>query len=256
MGSAWLRSLPLLAFLLVCVGCRVGGPAQPAFEVTIDAELRAEAEADAQLEGEGELEAEAEIETSPARPSSPRSEFYGIPLDGAEDIVFVLDRSGSMNSLAHDPVGQADAPEGASAPPSAIEVAHEQLVDALTRLPAGARVNVIFFNHRVEAFAPSLIPMEEQDRDDFIEFVREMSATGATALAPAMRTAFLMHPRRVVLLSDGLGNRGGTSRDVMRDAREAMRAGVRIDAIGLGEGHDAELLEALARESGGLYRSF
>jgi hypothetical protein len=58
----------------------------------------------------------------------------------------------------------------------------------------------------------------------------------------------------VVLLSDGLGNVGGSSEDVLRDAREAMRGGVRIDAIGFGAGHDARLLQALASESGGLYQ--
>ena len=37
-----------------------------------------------------------------------------------------------------------------------------------------------------------------------------------------------------MLLSDGLGNVGGNAQAVLRDAREAMRGGVRIDTIGLG----------------------
>jgi hypothetical protein len=59
----------------------------------------------------------------------------------------------------------------------------------------------------------------------------------------------------VVLLSDGLGNVGGNASAVLRDAREAMRGGVRIDTIGLGRGQDSELLSALAGESGGLYQA-
>ena len=71
-----------------------------------------------------------------------------------------------------------------------------------------------------------------------------------------MRTAFLMNARQIVLLSDGLGNIGGDSRALLRDAREAMRSGVRIDTIGLGKDQDAALLETLAVESGGLYQAF
>jgi len=70
-----------------------------------------------------------------------------------------------------------------------------------------------------------------------------------------MRTAFLMNARRIVLLSDGLGNVGGNADAVLRDAREAIRGGVRIDTIGLGSGQDGALLSALARESGGLYQA-
>jgi hypothetical protein len=80
-------------------------------------------------------------------------------------------------------------------------------------------------------------------------------AAGSTALAPAMRTAFVMNARRVVLLSDGLGNVGGNADAVLRDAREAMHGGVRIDTIGLGRGQDDRLLSKLAGESGGLYQA-
>jgi hypothetical protein len=64
----------------------------------------------------------------------------------------------------------------------------------------------------------------------------------------------LLNARRIVLLSDGLGNVGGGSHAVLRDAREAMRGGVRIDAVGIGRDADANLLQTLANESGGLYQ--
>jgi hypothetical protein len=260
---AWL----CLVVLLVGAGCRVAVPVHPLTEVTVDAEIaaKAELEAEAELEVKGELEAEAELEAETgiatpepiATPAGPVKvgEFFGIALDDARDIVFVLDRSGSMNDPT-GPMAHQDTPDAAPARMRRIEMARAQLIAALEGIPGGTRVNVIYFNHRIEGFAPALTPLDGTERDELIEFVRTMGATGATALAPAMRTALLMNPRRVVLLSDGLGNRGGTSRDVLRDAREAMRGGVRIDAIGLGDDQDAELLEALARESGGIYRAF
>lgn len=209
-------------------------------------------------------------------------EFFGIPLEGVQDVVFVLDCSGSMAELAPGPTAQIRVPDSPSpvgagstdvtpgdngAPdeqpqqpqqprqPRKIDVAQAELVDALERLPAGTRMNVLFFNSDLEAFAPSMVPLEETSRAGLVGFVKETAPTGSTALAPAMRTAFLMDARRIVLLSDGLGNVGGNAHAVLRDAREAMGGGVRIDTIGLGKGQDTELLQALASESGGLYQA-
>ncbi|MBA3456388.1 MAG: VWA domain-containing protein [Deltaproteobacteria bacterium] len=228
-------------------------------------------------------------------------EFFGIPLEGAGDIVFVFDTSGSMSELAAGRLAQiqttpgpppgppppppvdpgppgppptepppdpsidpssvpADAapvaPELAPAPtqPRKIDVAQAELVAALERLPAGTRINVLFFNDELEAFAPNMVPLDDPGRAGMVGFVRETIPVGNTALAPAMRTAFLMNARRIVLLSDGLGNVGGRAHHVLRDAREAIRGGVRIDTIGLGRDQDRQLLQALASESGGLYQ--
>jgi hypothetical protein len=230
-------------------------------------------------------------------------EFFGIPLDGANDIVFALDVSGSMNNAADGrvaplaaPPAPAAAPSDPSAPPPAgaptdpnappadpnapppppgagpapmpmpasaapvrstkIEVAKAELVDALTKLPAGTRVDVIFFDSEVEAFAPDVVALDDATRASLIGYVSAETAAGSTALAPAMRTAFVMQSHRVVLLSDGLGNVNGNSDDVLRDAREAIRAGIRIDTIGIGIDQDRQLLGELAGESGGLYQAF
>lgn len=220
-------------------------------------------------------------------------EFFGVPLENAQDVVFVLDCSGSMTEAAQgrlvqeyqappapapapdpnapidpaqppppDPNAPPPDPNAQPAPPAPvapvsptkIAVAQAELLDALQRLPVGTRMNVVFFNSELEAFAPGMIPLDEQGRTDLVSFIKGISATGSTALAPAMRTAFVMNAKRIVLLSDGLGNVGGGSESVIRDAREAMHGGVRIDTIGLGAGQDADLLGSLARESGGLYQ--
>ena len=97
--------------------------------------------------------------------------------------------------------------------------------------------------------------LEAGAREHITIFMTEATPDGPTALAPALRTAFLMNPRRVVLLSDGLGNVGGDSDDILRDAQEAISGGVRIDTIGLGPDQDRPLLRALAQQSGGLYQA-
>jgi hypothetical protein len=199
---------------------------------------------------------------------APVVEFFGIPLDDAQDVVFVLDRSGSMGASAQGALAQITDPNAAPPPagdpnvpappppvPTKIEVAHYELIEALKRLPAGTRLDVIFFNEDLAAYQPGLFALDDAGRAGVISFVSGAAAAGQTALVPAMRTAFLMNARRVVLLSDGLGNVGGDARALLRDAREAMLGGVRIDTIGLGTGQDARTLSTLARESGGIYQA-
>ena len=162
---------------------------------------------------------------------------------------------------ATDPQGNPVAANGAPAPSgplqaTKLQVAQAELIDALDRLPEGTRMNVIFFADGVEAFAPRLVPLMNAEREQLIAYVESTSARGSTALVPAMRLAMMLQARRIVLLSDGQGNVGGIDAELLRDAREAIRGGVRIDTIGLGSGHDRQLLGTLATESGGLYQSF
>lgn len=279
-----MRRWSLILMLLGCASCMVRVPSPVGLKVSLNATIRTQVQ----------IEPPRPPEPAVALRGAPVAEFFGIPLEGTADVVFVLDCSGSMSANAQGRLVQIEAPpeavpagpgtpppfgpppppppdaapppdgpppDGAPPPPpprraSKIEVAREELIDALQRLAAGTPMDIIFFNDTVEAFAPGPVPLEEGRRAELLDFVRGMTASGATALAPAMRTALLMNARRIVLLSDGLGNVGGDSRAVLRDAREAMRGGVRIDTIGLGSSQDAELLLALAQESGGIYQAF
>jgi len=279
----------LLALLVIgCAACRVGvrGPLVPSLKINVKARVVVPAPT-VRVQGGATVVVPAPPPPPPPVAvelvGAPVVEFFGIPLDDAADIVFVLDRSGSMSEMATGrvalistspppvepppvvapppPAPPADpyappppAPAPAPAAPRKIDVARAELIDALSRLPAGTRLNVIFFNDEIEALAADVVAVDDTGRANMIAFVRETLPTGSTALAPAMRLAFLMNAKRVVLLSDGLGNTGGGPAAVLRDAREAMRGGIRIDTIGLGNNQDVDLLQTLAGESGGLYQ--
>jgi hypothetical protein len=265
------------------------------------------------LRVDAKVRIDANVRVAPAvvaLENAPVPEFFGIPVDGSQDVIFVLDVSGSMSNRAPGHLAQIHVtppapppgpPPGPPPPPppptdpslapstiptpdqvhpgsdpsiplaaqpneppppvitqtvtrSKIEVAQDELVELLQRLPDGTRMNVLFFNDTVEGFAANAVALDGATRDTMISFVKRTEAVGSTALTPAMRTAFLLNAKRVVLLSDGLGNVGPGADALVRDAREAIRGGVRIDTIGLGDGQDAELLGTLARESGGLYQ--
>lgn len=247
----------------------------------------------AQLLMNASLHASVVVEMPPPPPPRPAVElqsqtvveFFGIPLDDAQDLVFVLDVSGSMEETASGriaslPADKKEAVVEPSAPqsstpnvppqsnpppgapplpprrPSKIEVARGELMAALERLPPQTRLNVIFFSDELIAYAPTMVALQEAERSDWLGFISAARATGGTAMAPALRAAFMLNARRVVVLSDGMGNVDGNDTDVLRDAREAMRGGVRIDTIGIGVGQNRQLLTLLARESGGLYQAF
>lgn len=215
--------------------------------------------------------------------------FFGIPLTGAQDVVFVLDRSGSMidNATQAPPssafalvatVGlqvtsalqsgavptQAFALSPWSAPnlssfgaalaarPTKMDAAKSELLGTLGSLPDGTRFNIVFFNDGVSALSQQMLVMGPSTRLNAISFVHGISPDGSTAAVPALRSAYASRPYRVVFLSDGLANTGGTRDQLLDDARREMRRGVRFDTVGVGSDQDAPLMQALARESGGM----
>ncbi len=194
--------------------------------------------------------------------------FYGISLAGADDVVFVLDRSGSMGLTSAGTsgkslglsktesiltsVGGTLANHAAGNPlPSKLEAAKSELLRTLAAMPDGTRVGIVFFDTKVATPSPALITLTAQSRRQLASFVRDVEPGGSTAARPAMNAAFHMGARHIVLLSDGLANSGGNGASVLATAQPHMQSGVRIDTVGVGLEQDDNLLQALAHRSGG-----
>jgi hypothetical protein len=191
--------------------------------------------------------------------------FFGIPLAGAQDVVFVLDHSGSMSGIAAgfagEDVGMSKTTSaivgiaGALAGPkshSKMEAAKAELVNTLQLLPDGTRFMIIFFDDELAAFAPHMMTLDPNTRAAAIHFVQRIKPGGSTAAVPALRLAYKAGAARVILLSDGLANTGGDGNDLLAEARGQMQRGVRFDTVGLGIDQDSSLMNSLAAESGGL----
>lgn len=176
-----------------------------------------------------------------ARPAL-RAEFFGIPLEGAQDVVFLVDRSASMRARV-----RADAP---GTPPTKLEAATGELADALRALPDGTRFNVVFFDEGVRALGPAMMTLDARSRRVALDFIRGVEPGQLSAAAPALREAYRLGARRVVLLSDGYSR--GDSRALLAEARAPISRGLRFDTVGLGVDADATLLFDLAEASGGI----
>ena len=196
-------------------------------------------------------------------------QFFGVPLDGAQDVVFVLDRSGSMGGVsagfAGSQVGMSQtgavlaglggtiANAAAGSPlPSKLDAAKQELIGTLRSMPDGTRFNIIWFDDALQALSPRMMVLEPSTRAAVESFIMRVDTGGSTAAVPALELAYSIGAARVILLSDGLANTGGGAGALLANARQEMRRGVRFDTVGLGIDQDASLLQTLAAESGGV----
>ncbi len=215
--------------------------------------------------------------------------FYGIPVL-SENVVFILDRSGSMaepsewkepRDVATGPARKGDEikPEGNRK----IDVARWQLKRALAMMPDGARFNVIFYNHEWAIFSGRMAVLNDASRRKAFEFIDGLEPVGSTncydplekglsfAAAGVMAEKILKDGvDTVFFLSDGMPNSGQVPRaeDIVVKIRDLNRTRkVRINTIGVfgtpGGARapnvvvihpGAAFLRQLAEESGGVYR--
>jgi len=249
--------------------------------VTAQAHAGAAAGASGQAQAGVGLPSASTCSPPPPRPAigwAPPPVFYGIPLTGAEEVVFVLDHSDSMTEFTTStpvttPVAglallasRAEQLAQASSPglfrtagptlfqarDSKLEAAKAELISTVSMLPDGTHYNLVFFDTNVAQLSPQLVTMGPVTRLSTIAFIRNLHPNGTTAAVPALRVAYAMKPRRIVFLSDGLANTGGDRGALLAEARGEMRHGVRFDTVGVGPDQDRPLMEALARESGGM----
>lgn len=212
-----------------------------------------------------------------ARPAGATSSgFFGIPVRGTR-VVFIVDLSGSMT--AHIRPLNKTASEGEYT--SRLAVAQEQAWDSIQHLEEDAMFDIVAFNQEPMTWQGKLVPATEANKKKAKKFIDEFQAKGGTNLWGGLMKALEFAPGsnaaknelaldEIFLLSDGAPTVGEIldPREILRlvkDANATKR--VRINTVFLqgegsidmdpqtkaGEMGPADLMENLAKDSGGSY---
>lgn len=155
-----------------------------------------------------------------------------------KNIVFVLDRSGSMSGKK-------------------IEQSKKALKFVLGNLNEGDRFNIYDYDDRVDGFKSQLEPYTSTSLSSATNYVDNIRSGGGTnindALVKALTSLDDERPNYVIFLTDGLPTSGVVDEmQIATNVQNANKHNARIFAFGVGNDVNARLLERLATNNGGM----
>ncbi len=155
-------------------------------------------------------------------------------------IMFVLDRSGSMNAAVGDV--------------TRLDIAKQATVTAISLLNPDARVGVVVFDHQATVIVPVT---ERRDEQLVAEALAQLIEGGGTNMYPGLAAAIeeLLDvdaaTRHIVVMTDGLTQ--GADFPALMEV--AAAAGITVSSVGIGAGADDIRLKQIADLGGGTYHS-
>ncbi len=159
----------------------------------------------------------------------------------SKEIIFVLDKSGSMQGYK-------------------MEQVKEVFGDIIEDLPPGDHFNIIFFDNYVKSYSKTLMEASPEEKAGALDFVNELNARGGTNINEALLTALGMFDPTservpiIVFLTDGEPTEGVTSPYAIRqNIQDTNRAQVSIFSIAFGIDSEGnyQFLRAMSLENYG-----
>jgi hypothetical protein len=164
--------------------------------------------------------------------------FFEVPTRGRK-IVYLIDHSASMG------------------PSGALEVAGQELLASLRRLPAGTYFQIIVYNRTADLLMPRF-PDWLQAHQESVQQVaaawNDLPAEGGTDHVRALKLALARQADVVFFLTDA----GDVRADSLREITRLNHGRTAIDVIQLNAGrgqHDDRPLQLLAKENRGTFQS-
>lgn len=155
-----------------------------------------------------------------------------------KDIVFVLDRSGSMSG-------------------EKIEQAKNALKFCINNLNREDKFNLITFSSDVDKFADEMLQSEKGNVNDALDFISGITATGGTNIHDALLEALELfsdsgRAKSIVFLTDGKPTVGTTNIEKIQDAvKDDNEEDIRIFVFGVGYDVNTHLLDKLSDQNNG-----
>lgn len=155
-----------------------------------------------------------------------------------KNIVFVLDRSGSMSGKK-------------------IEQSKKALKFVLGNLNEGDRFNIFDYDDRVENYKTQLEPFNSTSLSSANHYVDNIRSGGGTnindALVKALGSLDDERPNYVIFLTDGLPTSGIVNElQIATNVKNANKHNARIFSFGVGNDVNARLLERISTNNGGM----
>lgn len=175
---------------------------------------------------------------APALPIGASSSGGTNPFLGSRDarqVVFVIDKSGSMSG-------------------GALERVKAALTEAIDALTDQQKFQVIFFESTA-VFHPALqglVFANQTNKSSYVNWISQMQASGGTEPVEAVNAGLSAHPERMVILSDGEFNPLYVEKITKFNRKNNTETVTRIDCVGLAE--QVESLKQIAQQNGpGVY---
>ena len=157
----------------------------------------------------------------------------------AKDIIFVLDRSGSMSG-------------------NKIVQVKDAFDEIVHQIHSEDRFNVIYFNSVIEKYKETIQSADEENLDSASSYINSVEANGGTNINDALLSGLGMlteNPEAVpliVFLTDGNPTSGQCQTDIIREnILAANEQDASIYSLGFGGDLDFDFIEALSLENSG-----
>jgi Ca-activated chloride channel family protein len=158
----------------------------------------------------------------------PPSSIQDLPRQALE-MVFTLDVSGSMNGAP-------------------IEQSRKAIQYALTHMQQGDTFQIVRFASSAQSMSPQPLPPTEENIQNALSYVQQMSASGGTMMMEGIRQSLNFPPDRsrlrfVAFLTDGMI---GNDNEILRAVHDAL-GDSRIFSFGVGSAPNRYLLDNMAK---------
>jgi len=154
-----------------------------------------------------------------------------------KDVAFVLDTSGSMAGKK-------------------LEQAKKALRFCVENLNDNDRFEIIRFSTEVEPLFDKLVAVNDANREQANNFIKDLKPFGATAIDEALQKALALRPKQgdrpfvIIFLTDGMPTIGTTDENqIIANVKQANAGRTRVFCFGIGTDVNTHLLDRITEET-------